>query len=167
MINCAFGAMVAIPDGEGSVGSRGMIMTQGDPLLLRGVYLYGNVKISSGPNSNYKFNSLTDFELRGYHESLIFTNERTRPADRVNVRLGGNDTNNDKNFNLVFNNISLVSNARVLAPLDGDATNFAQRGPVLGCFINNPGELSVPTNVWGQQIKRVLVNSKGLLAALD
>ena len=44
--NVALGALLAIPEGEGSTGSRGMIKTQGEPLFVRGLYLFGNVKIS-------------------------------------------------------------------------------------------------------------------------
>ena len=151
--NVALGALLAIPEGEGSTGSRGMIKTQGEPLFVRGLYLFGNVKISqdgSGTASEkYLFNNEATFELHGYHESLIFTDERARPGDRINVRFGGLDRNNDKNFNIVWNNITLVSNARVVAPLDGDATDFQQRGPILGSLLNVPGEVSIPTGVWG------------------
>ena len=148
--NCAFGAFVAIPEGEGSTGSRGVIRTQGDPLLVKGLYLYGNVKLSSGPNTTYQFQgSGTDaFELRGFHESLIFTDERNRPEDSVNIRFGGNDRGNDKNFNLVWNNIHLINNDRTPGVADDINTAFSQRGPVLGCLINNPGQLVLPTGIW-------------------
>ena len=117
---------------------------------MKGLYLYGNVKLSSGPNTTYQFQgSGTDaFELRGFHESLIFTDERNRPEDSVNIRFGGNDRGNDRNFNLVWNNIHLINNDRTLGVADNINTAFSQRGPVLGCLINNPNQLVLPTGIW-------------------
>ena len=76
---------------------------------------------------------------------MIFTDERARPEDSVNIKFGGNDRNNDKNYNLVWNNIHLISNDRVAA---GDSDAFESAGPVLGSLINTPGRLVLPTGIW-------------------
>jgi len=144
--NCAFGASVAVPEGEGSIQSRGVIRTQGSPLVLRGVYLIGNVKISSGPNTNFTFGAQGTFDLRGFNESLIFTDDRNRPEDKINIKFGGNDRGNDKNFNLVWNNIHLISNSRSPGGVNG--LDFNTAGPVFSCLINSPAELVLPTGVW-------------------
>ena len=146
--NCAFGASIAIPEGEGSIGSRGVIRTQGSPLVLRGVYLIGNVRISSGSKSTFTFgaSNLSSFELRGFNESLIFTDDRNRPEDSINIKFGGNDRNNDDNYNLVWNNIHLISNSRNPGGLDDN--DFQTAGPVLGCLVNSPAELVIPAGFW-------------------
>ena len=147
VVNCAFGASVAVPEGEGSVRSRGVIRTQGSPLRLRGIYLIGNVKLSDGPLSNYKFGSptTTTFELRGFNETLISTDDRDRPEDSVNITFGGNDRNNDNDFNLVWNNIHLINNERKAG---GNSDVFNEAGPVLESLIGSPGQLVLPVGIW-------------------
>jgi hypothetical protein len=144
--NVAFGAFIFVQAGEGQPGGRGVIQTRGEPLSLRGVYLIGNVKINNG--FDYDFSDNSTFDLRGFSESLIYTDERNRPDDGVNVKLGGLDRNLDANFNLPWNNIHLINNNGAAATADTPATAFNDRGPVLSCFINMPGQFVLPTGVW-------------------
>ena len=123
----------------------------GSPLSLRGIYLIGNVKVSNGPQSSYTFSTpqTTTFELRGFNESLVFTDDRNRPEDNVNITFGGNDRNNDDDFNLVWNNIHLISNDREQG---ATATHLMLLGLCLG-LINSPGQLVLPAGIWGASNK--------------
>ena len=172
--NVAFSAFIPVPAGEGQVGGRGVIRTQGDPLLLRGVYLIGNVKISSGFGFEFTGTGPNAFELRGFHESVVFTDERSRPEDGINIKLGGLDRGLSGNFNLPWNNIHLINNNKAAAAVDNVGTDFALRGPVLPCFINTPGQFVLPTAVWAARNNTIditgaqgFVGTFGLLRDVD
>ena len=151
--NCAIGAVIPVPLGEGSDQSRGVFETRGEPLQLGGLYLIGNVKISGSQGSgSFKFDDREDFLLRGFHESVVLTNERIRPADTINLTLGGSRRIND-NFNFPWNNITLVNNNLDIAAADNADTGLADnqfndRGPVIPSFLNNPRALFLPAGIW-------------------
>lgn len=162
--NVAFGAFIPISEGEGADGSRGVIETRGETLVARGIYLIGNVKLSSEEgNARFIFRDEAAFNIRGFHESFILTDSRNRPEDSVNIKFGGSDT--DDNFNLPWNNIHLVSNRRREEAADNVGTDFNARGPVLGCLINTPGQLVLPTGIWTNKTDTPPGNFQGFIGA--
>ena len=148
--NNAVGAMIPVPGSEVAPQSRGVFETRGESLRLGGLYLIGNVKIEDG--FGFTFGDRGEFLLRGFHESVVFTDERNRPNDQINVRFGGT-TPRGANYNLPWNNISLVNNNLTKATPDSPDTElrdsaFQSRGPVIPSFINTPGTLALPAGIW-------------------
>lgn len=153
--NCAFGAMIPVPEGEGAIQSRGLVETRGEPMRFGGISLIGNVKIDGG--NGFTFGNDTtpasNFLLRGHHESIIFTDERDRPDDSVNIKFGGTSSIGT-NFNFPWNNINLINNARGKALPDNpdavlDDPDFQSRGPVVNSLVNKPGTVTLPSGSWG------------------
>lgn len=118
--NVAFGAMcpaIARPNGQ---TLEGLIRaaTDGSLVDMRGVWLIGNVNISSQLSGGYKLRSQSTYQITGHSPFIFFTDrDDTLGVGVISIRFsgfrevagGGTLTNADYNF--TWNNIHLVNNS--------------------------------------------------------
>jgi hypothetical protein len=99
-----------------SIQNHSVFQTAGEPILARGVWLIGNVNISSNLPSAPKLRGQTTYQITGFAESVFDIDQIENRQDGITLNLGGfreitGGTGTDADYNFTWNNIHLVNNA--------------------------------------------------------
>lgn len=171
--NVAFGAMCpAVPRTSGRA-VNGLIRTATDGSLadMRGVWLIGNVNISSQLSGGLKLRGQTTYQITGHSPFVFFTDRNdVLGTGIISIRLGGfrevtgggNLTEADYNF--TWNNIHLVNNSLQYPSTANDAnpssnpgdttppaspgSQWQNIGPAFQSFISRCSGLRTSNNFW-------------------
>ena len=122
IFNCAFDAMAPAEQSNNGLIRDGIITTSQNSISLSGIWIIGNVNVSSDLLSAPAYRGVTAYQYTGYHKVFVAgVGDRLEGAVAV-LSLGGQreisgGTGADADYNYTWNNIHLVNNE--LAYRDG------------------------------------------------
>jgi hypothetical protein len=147
LTNVAFDAMAPADVRHNDPGKQSLILTSGAPIKARGVWLIGNVNISSNLTSAPKLRSQSTYQITGFCRALFGVDESLAPQDGIILNLGGfreieGGTGTDSDYNFTWNNIHLVNNSLATPTTANDTspqgTQWKSVGPALQGFLGRP-----------------------------
>jgi hypothetical protein len=145
--NVAIGAVCPTPFRQVAETSPGLVRTRGELLEIKGMWLVGNVNISSALAGSYKANGIATYQLTGHSSSVVSNEFRTRPDDGITLSFSGvafasAQTGQDTDYNLTWNNVHLVNNSLSYPSLPNDTnpsgSNWKSIGPAVTGFFYSP-----------------------------
>jgi len=157
VFNCAFDAMAPGQQANNSARKDGIITVSANPVRLSGIWIIGNVNVSSALSEAPAYRSNTTYQYTGHHRAFVAGVEDLLEGEAAVLALGGfretsGGTGADADYNYTWNNIHLVNNAlayrdgwipsappSTAAYLDEDptsGTNWKLIGPAFGGFLD-------------------------------
>jgi hypothetical protein len=174
LANVAFGAMISVdvrsPDKPGLIRAA----LDGSIVEMRGIWLIGNVNISSQLSSAYKLRGESTHQITGHSTFVISTNRSVNTGiGAISFKLGGSREvtggagTNDADYNFAWNNIHLVNNL-LAYPSTANDTNpstagspsgeWKNIGPAIESFISNCTSIKTEELFWHAGFLTVSVN---------
>jgi hypothetical protein len=136
LINVAFGAMLSVTQFPDASSKPGLIRAalDGAGVNMRGIWLIGNVNISSQLSGGYKLRGETTYQITGHSTFVFATNRDTGlGTGSVSIELGGSrevaggGSTDNADYNFAWNNIHLVNNS-LAYPSTANDTNPSTGG---------------------------------------
>jgi hypothetical protein len=176
LVNVAFGAMLSATERNTGKSKPGIIgaALDGSTVAMRGIWLVGNVNISSQLSGGYKLRGQTDYQITG-HSPFVVSTERDAGSGlgAISLRLGGQrevsgggDTN-DADYNFAWNNIHLVNNSLAYPSTANDtnpstagspSSEWKSIGPAIEAFISNCASLRTENVYWHNAFLNISAN---------
>jgi hypothetical protein len=176
LTNVAFGAMFTVTERSGGASKPGLIRAalNGSMVEMRGIWLIGNVNISSQLSGGYKLRGETTYQITG-HSTFVLSTDRDGGSGfgAISFKLGGfrevsggGDTN-DADYNFAWNNIHLVNNS-LAYPSTANDTNpstagspsgqWKSVGPAIEAFISNCTSIKTEQLFWHSAFLNISAN---------
>jgi hypothetical protein len=176
LTNVAFGAMLSATVGSTGPGKPGLIRAalNGSLVEMRGIWLIGNVNISSQLSGGYKLRGQTTYQITG-HSTFVLSTDRDSGfgSGAISFKLGGSrevsggGSTNDADYNFAWNNIHLVNNS-LAYPSTANDTNpstagspsgqWKSIGPAIAAFISNCTSIKTESLFWHSAFLSISAN---------
>jgi hypothetical protein len=134
-----------------------VFQSAGDPVVSRGLYLIGNVNISSALSGAFPLRTVSTYQITGFAESLFGIDNINKSDSGITLNYGGfrevtAGTGVDVNYNFTWNNIHLVNNALAYPTAANDtspvSTGWTTVGPALSGVLGYPLFIGTTSNVF-------------------
>jgi hypothetical protein len=176
LINVAFGAMLSAEERGRTSAKNGLIRAalDGSIIEMRGVWLVGNINISSQLAGGYRLRGLTTYQITG-HSPFVFCTERDPNAalGPISFKLGGQREvdggggTTDADYNFAWNNIHLVNNSLAYpsaandtnpSPAGAPGTQWKNIGPAFESFVSRCTSLKTESLYWHSAFLNIAAN---------
>ena len=144
--NIAFDAMIPCDSRVANTSNLPTVIeTNGSPIKARGIWLIGNVNISSGLSGAPTLKGQSTYQITGFNGSLFDVDQNAGISGGVSLTFNGfrEDVQNliDPDYNFTWNNIHLVNNAwHIQQRIDTtpEGTNPKSIGPAVQGLLGKP-----------------------------
>jgi hypothetical protein len=163
IINTAIGAILpTAATVGGNSANRGLIEVNNVKLELKGLWLVGNVKISSELSGSYRLNTIPSYYISGHANRLISTDASAGVQFGLGLALGGGGAGGFPDYNITYNNIHLVNNSLQYPTTANDAVanngGWKSIGPAFRSFIGECVYLNTLVRFWSDTLLDIEVN---------